>query len=42
MARKLIDYGYKLCNKEKKVCKVTNSLWLAKFEKSDADALALL
>ena len=33
MARKLIDYGYKLCNKEKKVCKVTNSLWLAKFEK---------
>ena len=27
-------YGYKLCNNQKQVCLVTNSLWLAELEKA--------
>ena len=40
MARKLDNkYGYKLCNENKKVELVTNSLWLAELEKAQNENL---
>ncbi len=32
-------YGYKLCNKQKEISLVTNSLWLAELEKAQNENL---